>query len=378
MSSQSKMNSANDEIDLIELVKTLWDKKIWIIISTAICTAIAGIYAFTAKEQWTSKAEVIAPKVTDLGSYFNVRKEYARILGQEFDAGALANGLFAKFNLLSESLDERNEFFVQSDVYKKLIEGKDEKSQRSILSKLIHENITITKPDPKKEPDLVGRRLSFSAETPEDAQLTLEEFIASASQSAYQLELENFLIDLNEVLSDLTYEKTKFERDLSIQRSVQLENLHNALNIAKEAGIKDYAKAFGATNDTALQAIAMSETKIPLSDSKLSDGTYLFMLGEKYLQAQIDVLTQKGVIYPPRYYQVSELLKELEPLLVKVKEAKANAFSYQASPDYPVVKDKPKRLFILLGGAVAGGLLSALVLIMNYLFKQNRRLEDKE
>ncbi|EER47342.1 Wzz-like protein [Actinobacillus minor NM305] len=378
MSSQSKMNSANDEIDLIELVKTLWDKKIWIIISTVICTAIAGIYAFTAKEQWTSKAEVIAPKVTDLGSYFNVRKEYARILGQEFDAGALANGLFAKFNLLSESLDERNEFFVQSDVYKKLIEGKDEKSQRSILSNLTRENIAITKPDPKKEPDLIGRRISFLAETPEDAQLTLEKFIAFTSQSAYQLELENFLINLNEVLSDLTYEKTKFERDLSIQRSVQLENLHNALNIAKEAGIKDYAKAFGATNDTALQAIAMSETKIPLSDSKLSDGTYLFMLGEKYLQAQIDVLTQKGVIYPPRYYQVSELLKELEPLLVKVKEAKANAFSYQASPDYPVVKDKPKRLFILLGGAVAGGLLSALVLIMNYLFKQNRRLEDKE
>ncbi len=207
MSSQSKMNSANDEIDLIELVKTLWDKKVWIIISTVICTAIAGIYAFTAKEQWTSKAEVIAPKVTDLGSYFNVRKEYARILGQEFDAGSLANGLFAKFNLLSESLNERNTFFEQSDVYKKLIEGKDEKSQRSILSKLIHENITITKPDPKKEPDLVGRRISFSAETPEDAQLTLEKFIAFTSQSAYQLELENFLIDLNEVLSDLMYEK---------------------------------------------------------------------------------------------------------------------------------------------------------------------------
>ena len=377
MSSQLQMNSANDEIDLIELVKTLWDKKIWILISTFICTAIAGIYAFTAKEQWTSKAEVIAPRVKDLDNYFNIRKEYARILGQEFDADALANGLFAKFSLLSESLNERNTFFEQYDVYKKLIEGKDEKSQRTILSNLIREKIVITKPDPKKEPDLVGRRISFSAETPEDAQLTLEKFIAFTSQSAYQLELENFLINLDEVLSDLTYEKTKFERDLSIQRTVQLENLHNALNIAKEAGIKDYAKAFSATNDTALQAIAMSETKIPLSDSKLSDGTYLFMLGEKYLQAQIDVLTQKGVIYPPRYYQANELLKELELLLVKAKEAKANAFSYQASPDYPVAKDKPKRLFTLLGGAISGGLLSILVLIVGYLFKKNRRQENK-
>ncbi len=149
---------------------------------------------------------------------------------------------------------------------------------------------------------------------------------------------------------------------------MQLENLHKALNIAKEAGIKDYAKAFGATNDTALQAIAMSETKIPLSDSKLSDGTYLFMLGEKYLQAQIDVITQKGVIYPPRYYEVSELLKELEPLLVKAKESKANAFSYQASPDYPVKRDWPKRIILLLVGAILGGVLGCVYVLARNFF----------
>lgn len=33
----------NDEIDLIELIKVLWDKKIWILISTFVFTAIAGI-----------------------------------------------------------------------------------------------------------------------------------------------------------------------------------------------------------------------------------------------------------------------------------------------------------------------------------------------
>lgn len=353
----------NDEIDLIELIKVLWNKKIWILISAFIFTAIAGVYAFTAKEQWTSKAEVIAPKIIDLGRYFNIRKEYARILGQDFDSGALIGGLFNKFNLLSESLDERQKFFSQSHLYQKLIEGKNENEQRIILSKLISESITITKPDPKKEPDLLGRRISFSAETAEEAQATLNKFIAFTSQAAYQLELDNFLIYFNEMLSDLNYEKTKFERDLTIQRTVQLENLRNALNIAKEAGIKDYSKSFGATNDTALQAVAMSETKIPLSDSKLSDGTYLFMLGEKYLQAQIDVLTQKGVIYPPRYYQVSELLKELEPLLVKAKEAKANAFSYQASPDYPVAKDKPK-LFILLAIGMALGVVFPIIFIV--------------
>lgn len=368
-----EIKQQNDEIDLIELIKVLWDKKIWIILSTFVFTALAGVYAFTAKEQWTSKAEVIAPKVTDLGTYFNIRKEYSRILGGEFDAGAFASGMFGKFNLLSESLDERTKFFLQSDIYKKLTEGKDEQAERVILSSLVSENTKVTKPDPKKEPDLIGRKISFSAETPTDARTTLEQFIAFVSNSAYQLELENFLIGFNEVVNDLNYEKSKFERDLTIQHKVQLENLNNALSIAKSAGIKEYSKSFGsANNEATLQAIAMSETKVPLSDSKLSDGTYLFMLGEKYLQAQIDVITQKGVIYPPRYYLVSELLKELEPLLVKTKEAKASAFSYQASPDYPVVKDKPKRVIILAIGAILGFLLSSFILMMKSLFENKK------
>lgn len=375
MSSQSKMNSANDEIDLIELVKTLWDKKIWIIISTVICTAIAGIYAFTAKEQWTSKAEVIAPKVTDLGSYFNVRKEYARILGQEFDVNKLKKELFEKFNLTSNALDERKAFFEQSSLYKKLSEGKKEQDKRVILSELMTKDLVVTKPDLKKEPDAQGRKISFATETPIEAQDTLQQFIAFTGQVAYRLELDDFLIGFNEVVSDLNYEKTKFERDLTFQKRIQLENLNNALKIAQEAGIKDYAKSFNSANDSAIQALAMSEVKLPLSDSKLSDGSYLFMLGEKYLKAQIDVLNQEAIVYPPRYYEVTAQLKELEPLLMKVKEAKANAFSYQASPDYPVTKDKPKRAIILVIGAVIGGLLSCLFLSIAYLLNRKDTYE---
>lgn len=370
---QSSAGKRDDEIDLVELIKVLWNKKIWIVLSTIVFTALAAVYAFTAKEQWTSKAEVIAPKVTDLGTYFNIRKEYARIIGGDFDSNALASGLFGKFNLLTESLDERRKFFEQSNLYKKLSEGQDEQTKRGILSDLVSKNIVITKPDPKKEPDLLGRRISFWAETPIESQDTLQQYISYINQSAYKLELDDFLVNFNELVADLTYEKTKFERDLAIQRKVQLENLTNALNIAKEAGIKEYSKSFGsANNEATLQAIAMSETKIPLSDSKLSDGTYLFMLGEKYLQAQIDVITQKGVIYPPRYYQVSELLKELEPLLVKTKEAKANAFSYQASPDYPVVKDKPKKAIILAIGMVLGCIFGCVIMLIQQLFRERR------
>ena len=362
----------NDEIDLIELISILWKKKLWIILSSFIFTAIAGVYAFTVKEQWTSSAEVITPRTLDLGDYFLMRKEYARILGSEFDAGATASNLFSQFNLLSESLDERRKFFAQSDFYKKKVEGKSETEKAQILSELITKHITIKKPDSKKEPDLIGNKISFYAETPADAQNVLSQFISTINQSAYQIELDNFLLYFNELVTDLNYEKTKFERDLSIHKSVQLENLENALRIAKEAGITEYAKSLGITNGQSAmqQALTVSEAKIPLSDSKLSDSTYLFMLGEKYLKAQIDVLKNSSIIYPPRYYQVSSLLSELEPLLIKAKQVKANAFSYQASPDYPVVKDKPKKGLVLLIGFIIGLILSSIFITLSFIFKK--------
>ena len=49
----------NDEIDLIELFRTLWKQKAKIALITAATTLAAGIYAFTAEEVWTSKAGAV-------------------------------------------------------------------------------------------------------------------------------------------------------------------------------------------------------------------------------------------------------------------------------------------------------------------------------
>lgn len=104
---------SSDEIDLIEIFRILWNKKIWIILTTFLTTLLAGVYAFTAKEQWTSKATVIAPKLTELGEYLNVRREYNRILRVDpVDPNALSASLFNNFNRLAQSQDTKNEFFI--------------------------------------------------------------------------------------------------------------------------------------------------------------------------------------------------------------------------------------------------------------------------
>lgn len=364
----------DDEIDLVELIKVLWANKNKIILSTLLSTVLAGIYAFTAKEQWTSKAEVVAPNLTDLGNYFSVQMEYHRILGKELDVEKLTNSLFEKFNLLSESLDKRREFLAQSEVYKKLSDDKSEQEKRIILEKLVSENIKITKPDPKKQQGVLNRKISFLAGTPEEAQRTLEQFISYTSQSSFRLEYDEFLVELNEKIIDLKFEANKIQQELSVNKDIQIKNLTHALDIANKAGIKEYSKVLDFDTNNPFIRVFVSDTKIPLSESKLSDDTYLFILGEKYLKAQIDAVTQKAIVYSPKYYQIEKQLKELEYLLNKMSVSKINAFSYLSSPNYPIARDKPKKVFISSLGFIIGTFLGVFLV----LFTHFRKNEEKK
>ncbi|MEH8028252.1 LPS O-antigen chain length determinant protein WzzB [Gallibacterium anatis] len=368
MENQQK-SQTSDEIDLIELLTLLWKKKVTIIATTFICVVIAAIYAFTAKQQWTSKAEVIAPTTVSLNNYLNIRREYARILGSDFDVNSLSNSLFSKFNQLMYSLDERENFLSQSEVYKLESAGKDEEQQRVILNKLARENITITKPDAKKDPNAVwgGVQVSFSAEKPALAQDTLKAFIKKISQESLDYNFKSFLVSYNEKLTDLRFGLNQIKQNADVQRNIRLENLNRALDTAKRADIKDYSKISGEVENNLLNIIR-TDTSIPLSESPLSDNPYLFILGEKYISAQISTIKQNDIIYPPKYYQIQEQITQLEALAQKFKEGKleTNAYTYLSSPDYPVVKDKPKRLLIIFIGFIFGLVLSIILIIVRY------------
>lgn len=373
MENQQK-SQTSDEIDLIELLTLLWKKKVTIIATTFICVVIAAIYAFTAKQQWTSKAEVIAPTTVSLNNYLNIRREYARILGSDFDVNSLSNSLFSKFNQLMYSLDEREHFLSQSEVYKLESAGKDEEQQRVILNKLARENITITKPDAKKDPDAIGIKISFAAEKPALAQDTLKAFITKISQESLDYNFKSFLVSYNEKLTDLRFGLNQIKQNADVQRNIRLENLNRALDTAKRADIKDYLKISGEVENNLLNIIR-TDTSIPLSESPLSDNPCLFILGEKYISAQISAIKQNDIIYPPKYYQIQEQITKLEALAQKFKEGKleTDAYTYLSSPDYPVVKDKPKRLLILAAGMLIGLILSIIYVLLTSAFISRKK-----
>ena len=361
----------NDEIDLIELFRVLWKKKLWIVLSAFVCTLIAGVYAFTAKEQWTSTAIVVAPRSTDLGSLLPARAEYARIIGDgDFSAEKLSDSLYGQFKHFLLSNDLKRQFLEQSEWVKNYTKEMTEEQKRKYIEETVSKYLIVHEVDPKKkdltELDKIGLKLTFSAETPKDAQSVLTEYVSFVNKYILNQINQEFKLGFNLRLDALKFTKEQIEENLTEAKKVQVENLTNALDIAKKAGIKDFSRG---NNNISVPEYMLGDARLNISDSKLADGTYLFMLGEKYLQAQLDIAKNNPVVYPTNYYsterQLSKLTK-LAPQLDSVENVKA--YHYLSSPDYPVQRDWPKCLILLIVGFVFGVVLSSLIILAREVF----------
>ena len=364
----------NDEIDLIELFRVLWKKKLWIVLSAFVCTLIAGVYAFTAKEQWTSTAIVVAPRSTDLGSLLPARAEYARIIGDgDFSTGKLSDSLYGQFKHFLLSNDLKRQFLEQSEWVKDYTKEMTEDQKRKYIEETVSKYLIVHEVDPKKkdltELDKIGLKLTFSAETPKDAQLVLGQYVEFINQYLLNQTNQEFKLGFNLRLDALKFAKEQMEESLTETKTVQVENLTNALNIAKKAGITDFSRG---NNNISVPEYMLGDARLNISDSELADGTYLFMLGEKYLQAQLDIAKNNPVVYPTNYYSTERQLSKLTKLAPKLDSVKnVKAYYYLSSPDYPVVKDKPKKALILAIGFIIGLIISLISITFCFIFKKH-------
>ena len=365
-----------DDIDLIELLRVLWVKKVWIVLSAFVFTAIAGVYAFTAKEQWTSTAIIVAPRSTDLGHLLPTRAEYARIIGDgDFSTGKLSDSLYEKFKHFLLSNDLKRQFLEQSEWVKNYTKDMTEEQKRKYIEETVSKYLIVHEVDPKKkdltELDKIGLKLTLSAETPKDAQLVLGQYVEFINQYLLNQTNQEFKLGFNLRLDALKFAKEQMEESLTETKTVQVENLTNALDIAKKAGIKDFSRG---NNNISVPEYMLGDARLNISDSKLADGTYLFMLGEKYLQAQLDIAKNNPVVYPTNYYSTERQLSKLTKLASQLDSVEnVKAYYYLSSPDYPVVKDKPKKALILAIGFIIGMVLSTFVILLGSVIQTNKK-----
>ncbi len=336
----------NDEIDLVELFRTLWKQKAKIALVTAVTTLAAGIYAFTAEEVWTSKAVITAPKASDMGEFYQQAQNLERNApmvttpdgvqvkteeAKQLQWNNLRDSLFSDFKRELESENERKRFVAATDYYQEKIKGKSERDQKLILQDVIEDNISYTAADGKK---IKFDIISFSANTPQQAQSLLQQYMAQLNSKV----IKNNTAELNLLLN-------KFRQDLSAEANSLRNNAEDQLKLEINAVATALAQAKG-----------MNLTE-PTGDlpPEINNAT-MYLLGSKALSAKLALLKDSIPVLTNRYFEIQQQLKILND--IKITSVSGNVFSYIDIPDEPVIKDKPKKALLIIMGFFVGLILS--------------------
>lgn len=164
--------------------------------------------------------------------------------------------------------------------------------------------------------DKIALKITFSAETPKYAQSVLTEYVNFVNQYSLNQTNQEFKQGFNLRLDELRFSKEQIEENPTEAKKVQVENLTNALDIAKNT----------------------------------------------------------PVVYPANYYITDRQLFKLNKLASQLELVEdVKTYYYLSSPDYPVVKDNPKRALILAIGFIIGILLPTFFILLGSVIQTNKK-----
>ncbi|ERK06624.1 regulator of length of O-antigen component of lipopolysaccharide chains [Serratia fonticola AU-AP2C] len=326
----------DNELDIRGLCCTLWRGKKWIIGFAVLFAAVALIVSYLVKQEWSATAITDKPTVNALGEYYS-QQQFLRNLDQRTlpavasDQPGIADEAYNEFIMQLAAYDTRRDFWLQSDYYKQRQEG-DARADAALLDDLIN-NIQFTPRDDKK---VLNDSVKLTAETAPDSNHLLRQYVAFASHRAAQ--------HLNEEIQGAWAARTtsmsaQVKRQEAVADAVyqrELKTVQQALKIAEQQGI------------------SRTQTDTPAEQLPDSD---LFLLGKPMLQARLEGLQASGPAYDVSYDQNRAMLATLNvgPTL----DAKFQTYRYLRTPEEPVKRDSPRRVFWLIMWGAIGGLIGA-------------------
>ncbi|MGF1745854.1 LPS O-antigen chain length determinant protein WzzB [Vibrio minamisatsumaniensis] len=343
------MYSSNDEIDLRELFKALWDGKIIIILLTALFAASSVGYALSAQEWWSSSAKITQSELQDRQMYQQQVKQFQSIFADSGELSNLADShvIFNKFVDLFNSRNNKQAFLEQS------AEFQDIKNSYFSNASEITEDVTrkfyLTWLD-KVSASLDDKKryvLTFQSMTKKSSFNLLKTYI-----SFTESQVREDLFDHLEALvfgerNELIQQEKLIESEAKNKLNAQIEQTQSALKIAKAASIN-----------------------APLLVSS-ARGLYEIELGSKALQEKVKELkTVKNLtILEPRLQLVMGQLHVIDSIKID-RTVEFKMFRYLSDVEQPITRDKPKRALIVVLGTLLGGMLGVAIVLIRFAFRK--------
>jgi lipopolysaccharide biosynthesis protein WzzE len=330
-------DGVENELDIRGLCCSLWRGKRWIVGLALLFALVAWLATLLMRQVWSSTAITDRPTVNMLGSYY-AQQQFLNNFDVRNNALTLTtpsptamDEVYQEFVVQLSSWDSRREFWQQTDYYKSRKVG-NAHNDAALLDELTG-NILFT---PADEAHKTADSIKLRAETASDANNLLRQYIAYASERAAR--------HLNDELQGAWQ-----ARDAQLQAQIKRQkDVANAVFQRQQHRLEQALKVAGQQGINEKQTREVGEN---LADSDL------FLLGQPLLQGQLETLQASGPSYDISYDQNRAMLATLEngPEL----NSKFQTYRYLRTPEEPVSRDSPRRLFMMIMWGAVGALVGA-------------------
>ncbi|WKS82656.1 LPS O-antigen chain length determinant protein WzzB [Edwardsiella tarda] len=320
---KSTIDCTTDEIDLLDIIKQLWQGRRVVFCTTLLCLLIAVSYLMLATPKWIATVTVNKP-------YLNQLANYPR--GIMLSQPRLNSADNAKSDSESETTSS---------------------NMVSTPSNVFNAFITVANENPEQQPIMLkpGKiqgtyELSYSDSSAQLAEKNLQSALSALNVQTQQRLYAVLQSTLQERTHSLELLIQAQENNAQAQRQYRLSTLQNAWQIAQNMGIQ--------------------QSKISQPSGEISD-EMLFMLGAPMLHALIEHERSLPLKLDQDYYDAQEVLTSIDNL--KLNHDGFHAFS--ASP-YEIYRAGPKRGLILLLSLLLGAIASSgYILLRNAIRNSN-------
>ncbi|WP_270795504.1 LPS O-antigen chain length determinant protein WzzB [Aeromonas sp. QDB11] len=345
----SAFSSEDDEIDLRDIISILWRDKLLILLLSFMFLSISSIYAFLARQVWTSQALISEPSIKQVEA---LELGVAQIKGsmplnaaEQIDFSTLARPeIYKSFIVAFNSMSNKKAFLINEGVFAEEIKRaniKDGRSERALMDELSKAIVAI--PFDKVSTDFT---LRFSADSAELANQRLSKYIdfIQTQQIAEKNEELNSILNSRIKALSVQYENIKSDALKNLQD--EIVRTQYSLQISEAAGV-----------DRPLERIG-------------SESIFNIDLGRKGLAEKLRILNgiKNPEVLTPELTKVRQQLNSLKAL--NLTNSKFSSFHIIDSPEEPFTRDKPKRPLIVVLGTLLGGMLGIVIVLVRHAFRR--------
>lgn len=346
MSQPSNAHKQSDEIDLIELVQKLWEKR-WLIIGVTIGSiAVAAAYAFLTSPVYRAQAAVMPPTLSDIAGFNLARNKDIGLEPFKVD------DVYRVFTRNLQSDQTKRRFYTE--VYLPSLSEDQKTGSRDALYSGFLKRLAIAGPTTAQPDRFV---LSIEGEDPTEAAQWAEHYIKDVEKRSIQEMLNNARSEIQVRGRNLVQQIETLRESARVRREDRAVQLEEALKVAQAIGLENPPMIAGQMNDQL---------------SAIMEGNLTYMRGAKALKAEIEALKQRKSDDPfvPELRGLQEQHALYESLTIQPDRVAVYRLDGAIeTPDQPV---KPQKALILLLGAVLGGMLGVLLAIAAILISRQK------